>query len=53
MVCDDPTGHYLPDSTEVELKYAGGDHDWYEGKAEATVDFKLREAPAGEEAGKQ
>lgn len=41
VVCEDPTGIYRADSTDVQMKPTGGS-GWYEGSDTREVDFKLK-----------
>lgn len=42
VLAEDPDGGYESAYEELNLKYHGGDHDWYFGKAVATADFVLK-----------
>lgn len=42
VLAEDPEGGYGPEYEELHLKYQGGDHDWYDGKAVVTADFVLK-----------
>lgn len=42
IICSDPDSVYVADSTTFSVEYKGGDGDWYDGKAEKTVDFVLK-----------
>lgn len=44
VLAEDPEGRYESAYEELNLKYHGGDHDWYGGKAVATADFVLKKA---------
>lgn len=41
IVCEDPSGVYKADSTDVTPKLVGG-HDWFEGTGKEEVNFKLK-----------
>lgn len=42
IYCSDPNEEYKPDSLVFYVEYKGGDGDWYQGKAEKTVNFVLK-----------
>ncbi|MDR0977288.1 MAG: radical SAM-associated putative lipoprotein [Prevotellaceae bacterium] len=42
VVCQDPSGTYKADSTEVEVEPTGGDGHWYQGSDTKEVDFTLK-----------
>lgn len=43
VVCTPAVDYLEPDSTVIQLKYGGKDtDDWYQGHADATVNFKLK-----------
>lgn len=46
IVCNDPAGVYESDSTDITLKFNGKKSDWYMGKAEAEVNFRLKKEEA-------
>lgn len=42
VVCEDPSGVYESDSTDVEMHPTGGDNNWYIGHDSQEVNFNLK-----------
>ncbi|MDE6792417.1 MAG: radical SAM-associated putative lipoprotein [Muribaculaceae bacterium] len=50
IVCQDPKGDFLPDSTVVALDYTKDRNEtWYMGTANVTTNFTLKKDPKGED----
>ncbi|MBD5346273.1 MAG: hypothetical protein HDR92_03970 [Bacteroides sp.] len=43
LLCEDPSGQYKPDSTDLQLKYKDGE-GWFMGTASSVTNFKLKKA---------
>lgn len=48
ILCEDPAGHYRPDSTEVVLKYKDPGENMFVGTATAITNFSLSKTSEGD-----